>query len=283
MLAQPRASPTVSSSATASGCDHGSSASTVARARRTRRSTMAHAAVVLVGEPRRVVADVRAVVQDVGQLARLGDVARHQREAELGDQLLVGGVRVADHLPAELDQRPSSSVTCSTRPPTRLRASSTSTSAPPAARSRAADRPARPAPSDDDVVRHCRSPRFRSAGRGCARACQPMRTRSPSTQRSSVRAPVQVLLEHGELDAGRDLEQVRRGGAAVDGGLEDRRRSAPSPGVRSESQIFSGRTAMDTSSPTAQPSSGPVGSGHPAGQGDAGARSRFPSSGWRCR
>ena len=42
-------------------------------------------------------------MQHVGQLARLGHVAGDQGETQLGDQLLVGGVRVADHLPAELD------------------------------------------------------------------------------------------------------------------------------------------------------------------------------------
>ena len=42
-------------------------------------------------------------MQHVGQLTRLGDVARYQGEAQFGDQLPVGGVRVADHLPAELD------------------------------------------------------------------------------------------------------------------------------------------------------------------------------------
>ena len=63
----------------------------------------AHAAVVVVREPRRVVADERVIVQNVGQLTRLGDVTRDQAEAQLGDQLLVGRVCVADHLPAELD------------------------------------------------------------------------------------------------------------------------------------------------------------------------------------
>ena len=43
--------------------------------------------------------------------------------------------------------RPSASVVCSTRPPGRLRASTTSTSVPPFIRSRAALRPARPAPT----------------------------------------------------------------------------------------------------------------------------------------
>ncbi len=57
----------------------------------------------VVGEPRRVVADERVLVQYVGQLARFGDIARDQAEAEFGDQLLIRGVRVADHLTAELD------------------------------------------------------------------------------------------------------------------------------------------------------------------------------------
>ena len=49
--------------------------------------------------------------------------------------------------------RPSSTRSCSTRPPGRSRASSTTTSAPPAARSRAAARPARPAPSTSTSVK----------------------------------------------------------------------------------------------------------------------------------
>ena len=43
-------------------------------------------------------------MQHVGQLARLGDVARHQGEAELVDELLVRRVGVADDLAAELDE-----------------------------------------------------------------------------------------------------------------------------------------------------------------------------------
>ena len=62
-----------------------------------------HAAVVGRREPCRRVADERALVQHVGQLAGFGHVARDQGEAEFGDQLLIRGVRVADHLAAELD------------------------------------------------------------------------------------------------------------------------------------------------------------------------------------
>ncbi len=43
-------------------------------------------------------------MEHVGQLARLGDVARHQGEAELLDELLVRRVGVADDLAAELYQ-----------------------------------------------------------------------------------------------------------------------------------------------------------------------------------
>ena len=64
---------------------------------------VSHAAMVVVGEPRWIVADVRVLVQNIGELARLGDVARDEVQAEFGDQLLVGGVSVADHLTAELD------------------------------------------------------------------------------------------------------------------------------------------------------------------------------------
>jgi hypothetical protein len=54
-------------------------------------------------EPCRRVTDERTLVQYVGQLAGFGHVTRDQAEAEFGDQPLIRGVRVADHLAAELD------------------------------------------------------------------------------------------------------------------------------------------------------------------------------------
>ena len=64
---------------------------------------VSHAAMVVVGEPRWIVADVCVLVQNIGEFARLGHVARDKVQAEFGDQLLVGGVSVADHLTAELN------------------------------------------------------------------------------------------------------------------------------------------------------------------------------------
>ncbi|MDX6593857.1 MAG: hypothetical protein QOJ13_3053 [Gaiellales bacterium] len=52
------------------------------------------------------VADYDAIGQVISLLARLVDIARHDLEVELGRQFLIGMVRVADHLPAELQRAP---------------------------------------------------------------------------------------------------------------------------------------------------------------------------------
>ena len=55
-----------------------------------------------VGHPRKVVAPVDAVDQVGCHLARLGDVARPERQAELRDELEIGRVELADQLAPEL-------------------------------------------------------------------------------------------------------------------------------------------------------------------------------------
>ena len=56
-----------------------------------------------VGVPRRPRTHVDGLGDLTGDLARLGDVGRHQCQPELGHQPEVGGVRVADHLATQLD------------------------------------------------------------------------------------------------------------------------------------------------------------------------------------
>ena len=69
--------------------------------------------------------------------------------------------------------------------------------------------PGEPGADDDDV---------RVVGHRSTTACsgsQPICTRSPAFQRSSARIRGQVLLEHGEGDAGGDVDEVLRRGAVV--------------------------------------------------------------------
>ena len=57
-----------------------------------------------VGHPRQVVAHVDAVDEVGRHLAGLGDIARAERQAQLGDELEIRRVELADQLAAELDQ-----------------------------------------------------------------------------------------------------------------------------------------------------------------------------------
>ncbi len=52
--------------------------------------------------PRRLIADIDTVDEAPAHLAGVGDVTRHGRQPELGDEFAVGGVAVADDLAAGL-------------------------------------------------------------------------------------------------------------------------------------------------------------------------------------
>ena len=118
------------------------------------------------GEP---VAEHTALRQHPGVLAGRRRERVDEREPELVDEPAVRRVPGPTTSPPSCSSRPSASSVCSTRPPGRLRASSTTTSVPAAARSRAAERPASPAPSTATswrlTARRARR-RARAAGRG---------------------------------------------------------------------------------------------------------------------
>ena len=161
------------------------------------------------------------LVQNVGQLARLGDVARDQGEAELGDQLLVGGVRVADHLPAELDDAAvveRDLLDAAADPVAGLEDEHVGSARHEVAGG-ATDRPARPR-----VRRRRKTLRdllIQVNGARLCSACQPMRTRSPSAQRSSVRAEWRFCSSTEISTPGAISNRYVVVASAVHGGLED--------------------------------------------------------------
>ena len=158
------------------------------------------------------VADVDRLRDLAGDLARLGDVRRHQGQPELGHQPEVGGVRVADHLAAELD------------PATVGELGLLDPAADPVARLEDGDRGA----AGLEVARGARARRARHRRRRrldgsslrhfSTTACsgsQPICTRSPGVPPVVRTHPRQVLLEHGQGDAGAHGDEVLRRRAVV--------------------------------------------------------------------